>query len=220
VNWGSSMSQSDLIAPILSYDDINKRAEDFLREHNRNETLPVDIEAIAEFDLGLNIFPFPNLQETFDVEGFISGDLNVIYVDEFIYYHRLTRYRFTLAHEIGHYVFHSDLIASFHPQSVADWSKFILAIDEDTYDWLEWQAYSFAAAVLVPRISLKQDFHNELKLLQPKIDFIRSKGLSVESSQDYIVNAIATKLIGIYDVSADVLNKRISKELEGYLSLK
>ena len=214
------MSQSDLIAPILSYDDINKRAEDFLREHNRNETLPVDIEAIAEFDLGLNIFPFPNLQETFDVEGFISGDLNVIYVDEFIYYHRLTRYRFTLAHEIGHYVFHSDLIASFHPQSVADWSKFILAIDEDTYDWLEWQAYSFAAAVLVPRISLKQDFHNELKLLQPKIDFIRSKGLSVESSQDYIVNAIATKLIGIYDVSADVLNKRISKELEGYLSLK
>jgi len=132
------MSQSDIIAPILSYDDINKRAEDFLKEHKRNEILPVDIEAIAEFDLGLNIFPFPNLQETFDVEGFISRDLNVIYVDEFIYYQRPTRYRFTLAHEIGHYVFHSDLIASFHPQSVADWSKFVLGIDEETYGWLEW----------------------------------------------------------------------------------
>ncbi len=215
------MNQSDIIAPILSYEDINKLAEDFLREHNRNEILPVDIEAIAEFDLGLNIFPFPNLQETFDIEGFISGDLEVIYVDEFIYYQRPTRYRFTLAHEIGHYVFHSDLIASFHPQSVADWGKFILAIDGETYDWLEWQAYSFAAAVLVPRVSLKQNFHNELELLQPKIDFIRSKGLSAESSQDYIVNAIATKLIGIYDVSADVLNKRISKEIEkGYLSLE
>jgi len=47
------MSQSDIIAPILSYDDINKPAEDFLREHKRNEILPVDIEAIAEFDLGL-----------------------------------------------------------------------------------------------------------------------------------------------------------------------
>jgi Zn-dependent peptidase ImmA (M78 family) len=129
------MSQSEIIAPILSYDDINKRAEDFLREHKRNEILPVDIEAIAEFDLGLNIFPFPNLQETFDVEGFISGDLNVIYVDEFIYYQRPARYRFTLAHEIGHYIFHSDLIASFHPQSVADWSKFVLGIDEETYGW-------------------------------------------------------------------------------------
>jgi Zn-dependent peptidase ImmA (M78 family) len=215
------MIQSDITAPILSYDDINKRTEDLLREYKRNKILPVDIEAIAEFNLGLNIFPFPNLQQTFDIEGFISGDLNVIYVDEFIYYQRPARYRFTLAHEIGHYVFHSDLIASFHPQSVADWSKFVLGIDEETYGWLEWQAYSFAAAVLVPRVSLKQNFRKELKLLQPKIDFIRSKGLSVESSQDYIVNAIATKLIGIYDVSADVLNKRISKELgKGYLSLE
>jgi Zn-dependent peptidase ImmA (M78 family) len=215
------MIQSDITAPILSYDDINKRAEDLLREYKRNKILPVDIEAIAEFNLGLNIFPFPNLQQTFDIEGFISGDLNVIYVDEFIYYQRPARYRFTLAHEIGHYVFHSDLIASFHPQSVADWSKFVLGIDEETYGWLEWQAYSFAAAVLVPRVSLKQNFRKELKLLQPKIDFIRSKGLSVESSQDYIVNAIATKLIGIYDVSADVLNKRILKELgKGYLSLE
>jgi Zn-dependent peptidase ImmA (M78 family) len=215
------MSQSDIAVPILSYDEINKRAEDFLREHKRNEILPVDVEAIAEFDLGLNIFPFPNLQQTFDIEGFISGDLNVIYVDEFIYYQRPARYRFTLAHEVGHYVFHSDLIASFHPQSVADWKAFVLDIDEETYGWLEWQAYSFAAAVLVPPVSLKQNFRKELKLLQPKIDFIRSQGLSIESSQDYIVNAIATKLIGIYDVSADVLNKRILKELEkGYFSLE
>jgi hypothetical protein len=49
------MRQSDIITPILSYEDINKRAEEFLREHKRNEILPVDIEAIAEFDLGLKI---------------------------------------------------------------------------------------------------------------------------------------------------------------------
>jgi hypothetical protein len=63
------MQQNNITAPILSYEDINHRAEDFLREHKRNETLPVDIETIVEFDLGLNIFPFPNLQETFDIEG-------------------------------------------------------------------------------------------------------------------------------------------------------
>jgi hypothetical protein len=57
----------------------------------------VDIETIVEFELGLNIFPFPNLQTTFDIEGFISGDLTVIYVDEFIYHQRPARYRFTLA---------------------------------------------------------------------------------------------------------------------------
>jgi hypothetical protein len=58
-------------------------------------------------------------------------------------------------------------------------------------------------------------------LLQPKIEYVLAKGLSIESSQDYIVNAVATKLIGIYDVSADVLSRRIAKEIEkGYLSFK
>jgi hypothetical protein len=137
---------NEVIAPFLSYEDINHRADEFLMQHGRCGTLPVDIEALAEFDLGLDIFPFPHLQETFDVEGFISGDLTTIYVDEFIYYQRPTRYRFSIAHEVGHYVFHSDLMAAIHPQNIADWKGFVLGIDEEAYGWLEYQAYTFAAA--------------------------------------------------------------------------
>jgi len=212
---------NNFIAPILSYEDINSSADDFLRQHNQDNSLPVDIERIVEFDLGLDIFPFPHLQNTFDIEGFISGDLSVIYVDEFIYNQRYARYRFTLAHEVGHHVLHSDLITSVHPRNVSEWAEFIKEVDQDAYDWLEWQAITFAAAVLVPRVTLKEHFYRELTSLQPKIDIVLSKGLSVESSQDYIVNAIATKLIGIYDVSAGALNKRIAKELEkGHLTLK
>lgn len=215
------MRQNNMIAPILSYEDINNLAEDFLREHKRADILPVDIETIIEFDLGLNIFPFPNLQETYDIEGFISGDLTVIYVDEFIYHYRPSRYRFTLAHEVGHFTFHADLMSAVPPQNVSQWQEFILSIDDDTYNWLEWQAYTFAAAVLVPRSTLQKHFAHEIKLLQPKIEYVLAKGLSIESSQDYIVNAVATKLIGIYDVSADVLSRRIAKEIEkGYLSFK
>ncbi len=44
------MQQNSIIAPVLSYEDINSRAEDFLREHRRNDTLPVDI---AEKAIGL-----------------------------------------------------------------------------------------------------------------------------------------------------------------------
>ncbi len=140
---------SEMTAPILSYEDINRRAEEFLREHEKGGALPVDIEAIADLDLGLNIFPFPRLQETFDVEGFISGDLSVIYVDEFIYYERPARYRFTIAHEVGHYVFHAELMAAVHPRSVSEWKGFVLGIAEEAYDWLEYQAYTFAGAVLI-----------------------------------------------------------------------
>jgi len=122
---------------------------------------------------------------------------------------------------VGHFLFHSDLISTMHPKSVSEWKEFIVRIDGDKYDWLEWQGYTFAAAVLVPRSTLKVNFAREIKSLQPKIDYVRSMGLSKDSSQDYIVNAIATKLIGIYDVSADVLTRRIAKELErGHLSFK
>lgn len=215
------MKPSDVIAPILSYEDINARAVDFLKQYNRADVLPIDIETIAEFDLGLNIFPFPHLQETFDIEGFISGDLTVIYVDEFIYSNRPSRYRFTLAHEIGHFLFHAHLISAFHPRSVSEWKGFILEIDENDYDWLEWQAYTFAASVLMPRSALEQHVAHETDLLQPKIDYVRTKGLSVEASKDYIINAVASKLVGVFDVSSDALIKRISKEIEkGHLALK
>jgi len=211
---------SDLTPPILSYEDINRRAEQFLNEYKRDGLLPVDIEAIAEFDLGLNIFPFPHLQETYDLDGFISGDLATIYVDEFIYYNRPARYRFTIAHEVGHLVFHSQLMSAVRPNSVSEWKDFVLGIDEDAYDWLEYQAYTFAAAVLVPRSELKPCFAREIELLRPKIELVRSKGLSIESSRDYIINAVATKAISVFDVSADALVRRISREIEkGHLVL-
>ncbi len=52
------MSQSDIIAPILSYDDINKRAEDFLREHKRNEILPESLSLTANLTplVTINVF--------------------------------------------------------------------------------------------------------------------------------------------------------------------
>lgn len=43
----------------------------------------------------------------------------------------------------------------------------------------------------------------------------------MEASKDYIINAVATKLMGVFDVSSDALIKRISKKIEkGHLSLK
>ena len=71
--------------PILSYEDINDCAEEFLKKHQADVTLPVPIEEIIEFNLRLDIIPFPNLLNNFDIDGFISGDLSCIYVDEFIF---------------------------------------------------------------------------------------------------------------------------------------
>lgn len=204
----------EITAPNLSYEQINQEANKFLEQYWKSGTIPVDIERIAEFDFHLNIFPFPNLQNSFDVEGFLSGDLTTLYIDEFVYDQRPTRYRFSIAHEIGHIILHRAIIESIYPRSVSGWRDFMLNVDPGTYGSLEYQAYVFAAATLMPRLDLQKLFAIKKKALQPNIDDAESKGLSLEVSQNYIINAIASELFASFDVSNDAAVRRITKEIE------
>ncbi len=201
-------------APFLSYEKINQLAEDFLEKYGIGSILPVPIDEVVEFEYEIDIVPFPNLQSDFDIDGFISGDLSSIFVDDSIFRTRPFRYRFTLAHEIGHLVLHKDLIGNIHPHNVAEWKEFILQVDQEAYDWVEWQAYTFAGMVLVPRKSLKADFVRRIEGLREKIALVKSADLPRDSYLEYIINAIATDLIEKYGVSKEVLIKRITKEVE------
>ncbi len=92
----------------LKWDEIREQAEDFRQKFvHPADLVPVPIEEIIEFDLQLNIWPIENLLQTIDIDGFLSQDLQTIFVDKTIYmdsrYNR--RLRFTYAHEIGHLVF-------------------------------------------------------------------------------------------------------------------
>ena len=48
-------------APFLGYEDVGKKAAEFLRKYHPTLELPVPIEKIVEFSLGLDIVPMPNL---------------------------------------------------------------------------------------------------------------------------------------------------------------
>jgi len=93
-------------APYLPYDELRRRAEAFLERHNPNETIPVPIEAIVEFDFGIDIVPTPGLQNAFEIVGYIAKDLQSIYIDSYVFEHREKRYRFSLAHELAHRILH------------------------------------------------------------------------------------------------------------------
>src|SRR3990170_5433471 len=93
--------------PVYSYEDLRKKADEFLLKYHPSANIPVPIEEIVEFDFRINIVPVLGLQREFEVEGFTSGDLKNIYVDEYVYTDRITRFRFTLAHEMGHIVLHT-----------------------------------------------------------------------------------------------------------------
>lgn len=128
------MTRRPSTSRIYSYDDINQFAETFLKEHRADEELPAPIEEIIEFDLGIDIAPFPGLQKIHDIDGFMAGDLTCIYVDDFIYHNRFFRYRYTLAHEVGHYVIHKDQIGKFHPNTLREWKDFVSQVDPVEYD--------------------------------------------------------------------------------------
>lgn len=65
--------------PHYSYEDLRKKADEFLREHYPSGEIPIPIEEIVEFDFNVNIVPVLGLQREFEVEGFTSGDLKNIY---------------------------------------------------------------------------------------------------------------------------------------------
>lgn len=110
--------------PRLSYQDLRGIADAFLRQHHPAGTIPIPIEEVVEFRFGIGITPLPGLHADHEIDGFVSADLSEIFVDLFVFESRPARYRFTLAHEIGHVVLHAEVLKEVRPRSVAEWKRF------------------------------------------------------------------------------------------------
>jgi Zn-dependent peptidase ImmA (M78 family) len=64
------------------------------------------------------------------------------------------RLRFSIAHEVGHFVLHAKTYKEFGIQSASDYVNVIQNLSEKAYSALEWQANQFAGNILVPREDL------------------------------------------------------------------
>lgn len=134
---------------FLTYDKIVEESARFFSSFGADKDVPVPIEKIVEYGLGVDIVPVPGLMRTFEIDGGTACDLSIIYVDEFIYKQRPTRYRFTLAHESGHIFIHGKYIKQIDLDTYGRWQDFQDQIDQDDYDRLEFQGYAFGSLVLV-----------------------------------------------------------------------
>ena len=95
----------------LEDEEIAKHADGFLQKYHKSKSTPVPIEEIIDLDFNIDIIPLPGVQDLCDVEGFISPDFKAIYVDKYVYDNRPYRFRFTLAHEIGHLIIHKEKLS-------------------------------------------------------------------------------------------------------------
>ncbi len=141
--------------PVLDWKTIAEKARVFAAEHRFAEKpFPLDVEEIAEFDLNMEIRLVPGLLEEIDSPAQIApGDGHpIITVDADQYRQQTSFYRYSIAHEIGHYVLHREWLAQvWHiVDSTQSWKMAVLNRSEDDYKWIEGQAEEFASYLLAP----------------------------------------------------------------------
>ncbi len=194
---------------FLSYEVIWQKAEEFLSRYNPRRKIPVPIEEIVEFDFGISIRTIPNLASIIEVEGFTSNDLKCMYIDESLFLRVPTRYRFTLAHEMGHIILHRRIFERVNIHSIDSWMDFYDNLGTERNSW-ELQAYNFAGLILVPRADLKRRVQEVLNRPMPSLRSAKSQNITRLRYLPYVVEEIATRLAPLYDVSVQTMTKRIN----------
>ncbi len=183
----------------LTYNKIKQYALQFLDNYNKEEKIPIPIEDIIDVRLGINIIPVPDLGN-FYVDAYTWSDLKNILVDKFFYDKRPRRYRFTLAHEIGHILLHANILKSNKVNSVDDYLEFVNNIGAEDHRWAEWQADCFAGLVLVPPRPLELKFREaQRKIRVPGIPF----------KDPIIYGYIADWISDYFEVSQKVVETRL-----------
>lgn len=195
--------------PYFTYDYLKDQAAAVLSRSKYATRFPVAIELIVEQDFKMDVVPIRGLQGSFNIDAFISSDMSTISVDEFVLENRLNRYRFSLAHELGHRVLHSEILQSMDFDSVADWKSQITQFPERAYGFLEYQANTFANCLLVPSKKLDEQFDKA-------IHRIKSAGLSPTKFPDECLDAIATELGKQFEVSREVILNRLTNKHENF----
>jgi hypothetical protein len=195
--------------PSIAYltdDEIRQVAEDLLVHYSSALIpVPVPIEEIVEIHLRLEIIPFRAYKQRFSADGSISTDLTNITVDEEAMNRYPSRYRFTLAHEVGHLLLHRDYIQSLAHDEVADWKASLLGTTPTDRSRMEYQASQFAGCLLVPREPLATAFEEARQLLE-------KRGFDIAELSDIAMDTISGAIAKQFEVSTQVVSIRLKKE--------
>jgi len=96
----------------------------------REDRTPIDVFTFFEVDLRLDAIPFDDLTAKYRVEAALRADFSGIYLDAEQYAlmergpdWKLSRLRFTVAHELAHFFLHRDLPQPAHFASLPDFTR-------------------------------------------------------------------------------------------------
>jgi hypothetical protein len=198
---------SSFKAPYIDQQKCRNEAERFRQAYWPSGEVPVDVLAIAEFDLGLEVRPVAGLKEEADVDALLLGDWKTLIVDRQQYMEErfINRLRFSVAHELGHLALHKTVLASIPRASADEWVRFMQDMPEKEYGLLEYHANEFAGRLLVPCQHLKQVFEHVLRDTE-------AKGLAKQKLTDDHLAYLCIPLARHFAVSQDVIERRLTRE--------
>jgi IrrE N-terminal-like domain len=189
----------------LTYEAIQREADNFLRKYHPTRSLPVPIETIVDIKLKIDIVPMGCLLEICDVDAFINTSCTVIHVDCGVYVSaNQNRYRVSLAHELAHSILHRDFLKSVKFDSLGEWKTVYTAIPKDQQEYMELQAFSLGANILVPRDQLDREYDAALASLGAR--------QGVPAMRDINLHSIETELSNKFGVSREVIRRRCEKD--------
>jgi len=127
-----------------------------------------------------------------------------------------TKFRFTVAHEYGHFVLHGQLSIGSDvglERTIRDTSIDFVEVGrkrlETPRDWIEWQANRFAAAILIPRATIV----HAVRRVQSRMGITSNRGRIILEHKAYSyadLNRQLRELCLIYIVSKTAMQNRLS----------
>ncbi len=194
-------------APYITPEDSWKKADRIRSRYWPGNTLPIDVEEIL-WGVGLRLDPVASIKSAGDIDAWLTGDLTRIVVDleEYMDDRMQNRMRFSIAHELGHFILHQNLYQKYSFESIKDWINFLQAIPHEQYIYLEQHAYEFAGRLLVPPDRLKKELATAIKKAE-KAGFT-----AWEKSGNAAIEYIASSICPVFGVSSLVVEKRIIRE--------
>ena len=201
------MDYTKIKIPYIKNEVIINAVEKFKSKY-WNDKIPVDMENIIEIGMKINIVPIPNLEKLCNTSALISSDWENIYVDEFSFLDEryLSRFRFSLAHEIGHFILHKEIYNLFNIKDFKDYYKYNEEIPGKEHERIEFQADLFASYLLIPR--------NRLIFERDKILETHSKELeNIDKSliNQFISNPLS-KIFGVSPRAITIVLNHLEKQ--------
>lgn len=204
------MNYNKIKVPFLGNTQIKSKAE-FFRKKFWNNSIPVDIEYIADVKLKLDIVLVKGLQEQCDIDALISSNWQIVYIDHDRYLDNRyqNRLRFSLAHEIGHFVLHKGIYNGFKIKDAKDLRRLLEQIPQEQYGYLEVQANKLANYLLVPRdkLIIERD-----KVLKKYKSLIETEGMDKKTLNAYSAIPVS-KIFGVSESVIEIALSELDSEI-------